>query len=495
MTTKVQALTIITLGATLVIASAQTTQPAAAATAPPPPALSSTEQMIKDIKNPAKWMSWGADMRVRNEYFKDLLTLDPRAPLAEQDYFRFRARVWTSIKPVEDVSLNARLTAEPRYWDKPAGYTSFKGNIGMDWREGVFDNLNVNWTNIAGLPARIKVGRQDLRFSADPFPGDGWLIADATPNDGSWTFFFDSARFTYDLVDQHTKFEAIGIIQDAWDDGWMPTINNQNYLLTDQNEKGVIVQAANSSIKGVDLTGYFIYKNDSRVSSATGDNADIYTVGGRVNGMLDNHWGYWLEGAYQFGRKQDNRVVYPAPSSNYRTLNSYGLNSRVSYLFKDQYKNQLDLSFELLSGDDPNTGDDEMFDSLWGRWPRWSEIGLYSAAPEARIGQQANLIRLGPTWSLNPIQDMVFSASYYALFAMEGIATRGASPSTGPVFAGNAGLPGSGQFRGSYISASMDYKFSRHMIGQLWAEFQFPGNYYVNRDPMSFLRAQVMFIF
>src|ERR1017187_6242281 len=81
MTTKAQALTMITLGATLVIASAQTTLPSAAASAPPPPALSSTEQMIKDIKNPASWMDWGADLRFRNEYFYDLITLNPRANL------------------------------------------------------------------------------------------------------------------------------------------------------------------------------------------------------------------------------------------------------------------------------------------------------------------------------------------------------------------------------------------------------------------------------
>jgi hypothetical protein len=68
MTTKAQALTVITLGATLVIASAQTNQTTAAAAAPPPPPqLSSTEQTIKNIKNPVSWMNWGADLRIRNE--------------------------------------------------------------------------------------------------------------------------------------------------------------------------------------------------------------------------------------------------------------------------------------------------------------------------------------------------------------------------------------------------------------------------------------------
>src|ERR1039457_7595531 len=78
MTTKVQLLTIPTLGMTLVVASAQTTQTTAGTPlAPPPLVLSRTEQTIQDIKNPFPWMNWGGDLRVRNEYFNDLLTLNP----------------------------------------------------------------------------------------------------------------------------------------------------------------------------------------------------------------------------------------------------------------------------------------------------------------------------------------------------------------------------------------------------------------------------------
>jgi hypothetical protein len=515
MTTKVQALTIITLGATLVIASAQSTQTTAAAPAPAPPALSPTEQTIKDIKNPASWMTWGADLRVRDEYFNNMLTLNQNAALHEQNMIRVRARLWTSITPVENLSLNARLTDEAREWTKKAGYTPYRadgyvpgtgpstGRTGWDWREGVFDNLNAEYKNIGGLPLMIKVGRQDYIPGRDSLAGDGWLISDGTPQDGSWTYFLDSARAAYELKDLNTKVEVMGLIQCAEDNAWLPTINPQNYLLTDQNEKGAVFQVANSSIKAANLAGYFVYKNDRRIndffvapgqSAPPGDNADIYTLGARVNGMLDDHWGYWLVGAYQFGRKADPRVQYPADTAgslDYRDLSAYGVNSRVSYLFKDELNNKLDLSFELLSGDDPGSGNDEMFDSLWGRWPRWSEIGLYSYAAETRIGQQANLIRLGPTWTVNPTKPMTFSASYYALFAMEGIATRGATP----LFAGNSDLPNSGRFRGHFASAMLEYRFNPHMKAHLWGEFLFPGDYYSNHEMITFLRGQIEFTF
>ena len=52
--------------------------------------------------------------------------------LHEQDYFRFRARVWTTITPVDDVSLFARLATEPREWMEPRWlFTVTKAN--PDW--------------------------------------------------------------------------------------------------------------------------------------------------------------------------------------------------------------------------------------------------------------------------------------------------------------------------------------------------------------------------
>jgi hypothetical protein len=315
--------------------------------------------------------------------------------------------------------------------------------------------------------------------------GDGWLIGDGTPLDGSWTYYLDSARLSYEFKDQHTKIEAMGIIQDAHDDAWMPTINPNHLLVTEQNEKGAVLQVANTCQKAANLTGYFVYKNDTKVAS-NGDNADIYTFGGRLTGSLDDHWQYWMEGAYQFGRKADTSIKYPETSSEFRGLSAYGFNSKLSYLVKDNLNNKLDCSFELLSGDDPNTGSDDMFDVLWGRWPRWSEIGLYSYAAETRIGQQANLMRFGPTWTINPIKNMEFSASYYALLALEDVPTREASST---LFSGNS------NFRGHFASAMLKYKFSKHLSGHLWSEFLFPGNYYTSRTLISFLRAELYFTF
>jgi hypothetical protein len=524
MTTKAQVLTLITLGATLVIASAQTTQTAAKAPAPPaPPPLSPTEQTIKDIKNPTSWLTWGADLRVRNEYFNNAQTLtsNPQvnglAHLHSQDYFRFRGRVWATARPLDDLSLATRLTAEPREWMEPSSSAnnrgaSNQGLSGYEGRYGIVDNLYANWTNIAGLPARIKVGRQDLYFNADPNEnlwGDGWLVADGTPLDGSWTFFMDAARATYDVQELHTTINAIGILQYAQPDQWLPTIGRSTdggqpagYRLTDQNEKGAILWIANKSLPAFNVDGYFIYKHDTRLNNISppnavgagrfGDDADIYTLGGRVSGLVEEHWKYSFEGAYQCGRKHDPALTHSSGGAlaarAFHDISAYGMNSRLSYLFNDRLKNQVYLAYEFLSGDDPGTGQDEMFDVLWGRWPRWSELySPYSYIPETRTGQTANLYRFGPGWAISPTPKMDFNVNYNLMYSDHSLPTRANVPNA---------FSNHDNFRGHYLQTILKYKFSRHVAGHLWSEFVFPGHFYTSSgQAMTFLRAEMMFTF
>jgi len=130
-----------------------------------------------------------------------------------------------------------------------------------------------------------------------------------------------------------------------------------------------------------------------------------------------------------------------------------------------------------------------MFDVLWGRWPQWSEMyNVYSYVPETRVGQTANLIRFGPTWTVEPMKKMGFSLSYYALFADQDEPTR-ALP-----FA-QAAFSDSGDFRGHYLQAILKYKFNDYVSAHLWSEFLWEGDFYTKQQMMDFLRAEVLFTF
>lgn len=459
------------------------------------------------MKKPVDWLSWGADIRVRDEYMPNTIALNEHDPMAEQNVVRFRGRIWTSVTPVTDLSFNARLSAEPREFTKPAGFgqrgssasSTGRGASGMDWRYGILDNLNVKWSNIGGEPLTLTAGRQDILLG-DFY--DWWLISDGTPGDGSWTFFFDSVRLTYEAKAIKTKFDLIYIYQSPLPDDGLPTIGNQYYAdspqfrgtdhpLTEQREQGVVLYASNKGIKNTTLDGYFIYKHDDKVTFTRrglqtwmpGDNADIYTLGGKITGTPAEHWAYSLEGAYQFGEKEDRILGVTAE----RDIEAYGGKAKLTYLFKDKLNNQINLQGEFLSGDDPNTDKDEMFDLLWGRWPRWSELYIYSYAGETsgKVAQMNNLFRFGPGWTIAPMKGMTFSAVYNAMFAPEERPTRAVAPR----------FSNDGMFRGHYLQTVLKHQFNKHWQAHLWAEFVWQGDYYAQRDLMAFIRPEIMFTF
>ena len=492
---KTLALLAMTVG--LGMAQAQTTATTAAPAGAPPaaPPLSATEQWIKDAKNPAPWLSWGADLRLRNEYFNNSLTLSDGLPRHEQDYFRYRGRVWMSLMPMKDLSINTRLSAEPREWMKPS-YTSANANgSGMEWRYGIFDNLNVKWQNVVGQPLTLTAGRQDIQYG-DPL--NWWLVADGTPGDGSWTFFLDSIRLNLDLKEAKTKVDAVYIYQNAQPDAWVPTMGRStnpygqslnNYNLTEQDEQGVILYVSNKSIEKTQIDAYFVYKHDNAQYSY-GDNADIYTLGARVKGDVGEHWQYSAEGAYQFGNKQLTGRVGSGQVGEERGIGAWGANGRLAYQVKDPMKNVFRFDVEFLSGDNPASHQNEQFDLLWGRWPRWSELYIYSYVPEVgRIAQIGNIIRLGPAWNITPVKNLDFSAMYNPLFS-----DRVFSNADGLALPPSGGF-GDGHFRGHYLQTILKYKFNPHVSAHLWGEFVWMGDYYQNRDLMSFLRAELLFTF
>jgi hypothetical protein len=261
------------------------------------------------------------------------------------------------------------------------------------------------------------------------------------------------------------------------------------------------------------VDAFFIYKHDSAINdypaSLFTDNADIYTFGGRLSGgPFDDHWKYSAEGAYQFGRKQDQELNSALPTlepnnpgvqtTGFRPLSAFAANARLTYLFNDKWNDQLNLQFEFLSGDNPNTATDEMFDSLWGRWPQWSEMyNIYSYIQESRVGQTANLYRIGPNWTVTPFKNLDFSASYFALFADQAVPTRDfdAGQQLPPELRSAGPFSTTGTFRGHYFQTILKYKFNKHMTGHLWGEWLLPGDYYVSKGLVQFLRAELMFTF
>ena len=477
---KTLVLTSLVLSSPLLGAPAQTTASASGGSTPPPEP-EGFEAFLQKIKRPFDWLSLGADLRVRNEYFKSAVSLTDANPLAEQDVLRIRGRFWAAATVMTNLTVNARLSGEPREWIDPAFTGERAGHTGMEWRYGILDSANVKWDYILDTPFSLTGGRQDILLG-DFY--DWWLVADGTPGDGSWTFFLDSIRLGYDAKEIKTKLDLFYLNQQSDPGERMPTIgNSDNYVLTDQDEQGVVFYLSNKSIEKTQVDAYFMYKHDdpTRASSFDGES---YTMGTKITGNPIDHWSYSVEGAYQFGNRADRLFTD-------RDVSAYGGKAKVAYSFNDSLKNMVNLNFEYLSGDDPDTEEDEMFDLLWGRWPRWSELYIYSFPNETlgRIAQINNLWRIGPMWSISPLKGMTASLGYNALFAPEETPTRTPSAGAATLFSND------GNFRGHYLQAILKHQFTKHISGHLWGEWVWQGDYYTDDEMFTFLRAEVMFTF
>jgi hypothetical protein len=480
-------------------------KPAAAqpVTAPTPPAgvkepVDPVEEQIKHIKNPAPWISWGFDERLREEYGNNFITVDKDTVGHEKLWSRFRSRLWGIFKPAPDIEIDTRLVWEWRIWcgsnDWGEKYNGTPGQgpglanpSAVNWDEAIFDHLNFKIKNLFSTPSTLTVGRQDIIF------GNGWLVMDGTPLDGSRTIFFDAARLTTQ-VQEKTKADVIWIEQQAASDQWISPINDQERNVTEQNERGAILYITNNSFEKMQIEGYYIWKHDSIPDVFPGyiptqypyfwaRESDLHTVGGRFSGNFDENWKYRTEFAHQMGRQADAISFDQAGDSD--SVCAFGSNSRLSYLFNDPHNNMLHAGYEFLSSD---------FDPLWGRWPQWSEMWIYTDATETRIGETNNLHRIQLAWDTDLTKKLHFVAEHNFLWADEKTVGNGLAASYwGP----DGGHSENGKFRGQLLATKLLYKHNSHLSSHIWGEYYFPGNFYsdARNDVAVFLRYELMLTF
>lgn len=436
--------------------------------------------------NPTPWLSMGLDHRFRSVWGDNIDALSDKNRNHEYEYQRYRTRWSTKWALGDDINVNTRLTWEFRTWDEPR-----KKDVNWNWDEALFDHFNVTVRNLGGMPLKATFGRQDIILGA------AWLVLDGTPLDGSRTIFFDAARFTYDWAGLDTKVDLIYVDQAAESDRWLEPLCDEERALTEQDERGLILYLTNTTWKPVQLEGFFIYKNDNPIDAGNVNNitnmsrtavwsrkAEIYTFGGGLSGTEGEHWKYRAEGAIQTGTKHDG--TWDLSPGTKRDLEAYGALTNLEYLFKDSANSSLHVGYEYASGDDPSTSKNEQFDLLWGEWPRWSELYIYTYINETMIAESTNLHRANIGHKFNINKQWQLCTDYHALWADE----QGQPWNSFQV-------SGEDRFRGNLVTMWAKYKFSSQLTGHLLAEYFCPGNYYPkqNDDSAYFLRFNLEYTF
>ncbi|MGA2915784.1 MAG: alginate export family protein [Sedimentisphaerales bacterium] len=412
---------------------------------------------VTDLKHPTDWLELGGDFRFRFAY-DNARNLDNKAFGHERIQMRFRARVQAKIRLTDDLDFNIRLMTEPRYYIRAEAEPHH-----WAYNEALFDKLNLTWRNAFDLPMTIVAGRQEIIL------GSGWLVCDGTPLDGGRTAYFDALRFTYN-IDSNTTADVILIDNHADSAKWFKPFNDRDIDLSEQDERGAILYFNKKTSKdsGIDL--YLIYKHDAHRIVSSGSEGEIYTLGTRFYGKLNDHWQYSAEFAPQFGHK------------NGKSLGAFGTNNQLIYNFNDEKKNRIYLGYEYLSGSrDP----DKNFDRGWGRVDTWSY--LYQGnidAIDGRAYDNSNMHRIYTDWATNLTEKTELKTGYAILFADENTNK-----------AGTGGMSEHGKLRGHLLRTVLSYKPTKNIEHKLEGEVFIPGNFYSDdrNDVAVFFRYNLIF--
>ena len=402
--------------------------------------------------------SFGFRERLRQTYIKNGFDLNDEGA-DDWNFVRVRSQLWGKWNHRAGWEVYAQINNEHRHWFK-----STRGYEDRDFEidELVFENLYISAERIAGSPVSIKAGRQNIMY------GEGFLMMDGGPLDGSRTIYFNALRLKAEMEKRFLEFHIL--YDPAWD-RYLPVVNSLQKRLIEREERGAGLYLVDNSLENKKIEGYYFFKSEERDQ---GGRDDIHTVGARLSGSYSEGGRYAGELAYQFGDMmgEDRGAIGGYIHSEYR--------------FAALMKPQLGLGLIYLSGDNPDTPEFEGWNPLYSRWPKWSDLYIYTMASLGRgVAYWENLASVDISLSLKPNENIGVDASLYYMTAPEEPVIDSGDPSPAVVGGSERGLL-------SILKFSWDY--TDYLSGHLLWERFYPGNYYFDdADPADFLRCQIYF--
>jgi len=409
----------------------------------------------------------GGSERIRYEYFKNHTDLE-NTSLDNQGFFRFRTQLWGQVDLNEQNSVYLRLTNENRAYTYSAPVKDGRQKKGRvyDINETVIDNLYVDLKDVLDSPLSLRLGRQDLTDY-----GEGFLILDGTPGDGSRTIYFNAVKGSYKLSD-NVSFDMAYLVGQRYDSIFR-AINEgtpPNPLNT-TDETGAFLYFRTKPTEKIAFEPFYIYKRESDGKGAKGYQAKdsrIHAIG--EFSKIDLGFATLRQQlALQFG--------------------NYGDDDRKAmggYMFLDKELKDWDFSptvsggYVYLSGDKTETSKNEAWDPMFSRWPWMSELYCITMDSETGVlSYWTNLQMYRTEVKLNLTKKLKLTPTYNYLRANEYPASNSISMDGGKV-------------RGQLPQLKLDYAFTDNIKGYLLAEYFIPGNFYNNAaDDALFLRADL----
>lgn len=412
---------------------------------------SGTSVAQTEAKKEEPRFQWGADERVRLVFTDNMMDADSSKD-DEMNFMRFRTRAWGSYNFGHGVSVGGRLTNEFRPYFRP--------DRDFTVHELVVDQMYLELKGTLTPRLTLKIGRQDIIL------GEGFVVLEGNPLDGSRTIYFNAVRATLEI--SKGTLEGFLIVNPS-KDRFFPVIHDPEIAhqgLVEQQERAVglyLTRQVQKSLKG---EFYHFTKREQQRAAFPG--STIHTTGSRISGQVGSLFRFAGELAVQSG--------------TYGTKDRSGtggyIEARKDLPFYPAAS--VMLNYTRLSGDDPSTLDNEGWNPVFSRWPKWSELYIYTLASESRVAYWTNLSMLSTGFNLrlNPTTDLDFAYRY-----MKSIKPGPVRPVIDP----------KGRGRGDMWLTKVNFKLNKYLSGHFLAELMKPGDFYVGNNNLTyFIRAELM---
>jgi hypothetical protein len=404
----------------------------------------------------ANQLELGFEERVRSENWDNSTDFNAKA-LDARHQWRFRTRAWAKLDLGANTELALGFNDESRKLTTP--------HVALQMDEIVTETFYLDHRFSDG--ASIRVGRQNLTR------GDGFLLMDGSPIDGSRVAYVNAADLGWTAG--KSRLDLL-VISDPHRDRYLPRIHDRTKSLIEWDEHALGLYWTDAGRAKTTLDAYYFYKaetGDTRplTSAARQNDRMFHTLGGRVTRDCAHDWSVKAEVAGQTGGQQ--------PGSDIR---AWGAQASVRKSFAHAMKPSLLLGWTGLSGDDPATSTNEGWDPLFARYPKWSELYIYTLASERGAAYWTNLSMWQAEARLTPAKPLDLRATYYRMDAFHR-------------FPGKPAIYADGTHRGDLYEARADLKVNDSWRGHVVGEHLAPGNFYTGTDAGWFFRAEVIYTF
>ena len=441
---------------------------------------------------------YGGDERIRWEDFDHIpstVDVPQYSRNGENDYFRFRTRLWSEFDLLPDVTARARIVNESRSWLYPDMSQKAQRSTSEWPDEWVFDTLYLEARDLFDKSLDLRVGRQDLQY------GNGRVLFDGTPGDGSRTLYFNAAKATLKTIPD-SELDCFAIYNPP-EDQWAIHGAQRDLSAFSKAPEGVTESGGGLYLKNFALTNlpfeaYLIYKQERAYGQpvkpdATGKfapppyawqtldttdkllqnpDSDIGTAGFRLMPVFNETLTGNLEAAGQYGAHGDT------------AMHGAMVDAFLAQKFAVAATPVIKGGVYLLSGDNPKTSTDEGWNPLWARCPQSSELFVFAYDAEQSAFRWSNLIDPYVGVSITPTKATKTSATVHYLSTFEAD--------------GNGG----GKERGWLGTVKQEFTLAENAVRKkdklttyFLLEVLEPGNYYKNDDTAFFARWELMYAF